>query len=88
MRVLPAEIPRHAANADVRCDPVRRVDDPARRSRADTARALGIDAVVQAGRAETPTIEAMAREHFTPEMLDRRTPDDRRQLVERFRADF
>ena len=32
--------------------------------------------------------EAMAKEHYTPEMLARRTPADRRQMVERIKADF
>ena len=30
--------------------------------------------------------EAMAKEHYTPEMLARRTPADRKQMVERFEA--
>lgn len=34
------------------------------------------------------TFEAMAREHFEPETLARRTPADRTQLVERVKADF
>ena len=34
------------------------------------------------------TFEAMAKEHYAPELLARRTPADRRQMVERIRADF
>jgi D-alanyl-D-alanine carboxypeptidase len=48
-----------------------------------------VDAFVAAltsGSAER--FEAMAREHFAPDAYARRTPDDRRQLVERLRADF
>ena len=32
--------------------------------------------------------EAMAKEHYTPEMLARRTPADRKQMLERIRGDF
>ena len=32
--------------------------------------------------------EAMANKHYTPETLARRTPAERRQMVERFKADF
>ena len=32
--------------------------------------------------------EAMAKEHYAPEQLARRTPADRKQMVERIRADF
>jgi D-alanyl-D-alanine carboxypeptidase len=34
------------------------------------------------------TFEAMAREHFQPEMLARRSAADRKQMVERIKADF
>ena len=32
--------------------------------------------------------EAMAKAHYMPELLARRTPDDRKQMVERIRGDF
>jgi D-alanyl-D-alanine carboxypeptidase len=34
------------------------------------------------------TFEAMAKEHYTPEMLARRTPAERSQMLERIRGDF
>jgi CubicO group peptidase (beta-lactamase class C family) len=48
-----------------------------------------IDAFVAAITSGDPArFEAMAREAFTPEMLARRTADDRRQMIERLKADF
>ena len=38
--------------------------------------------------ANPDAFEAMAKEHYTPEMLARRTPADRKQMVERIRGDF
>jgi CubicO group peptidase (beta-lactamase class C family) len=48
-----------------------------------------IDAFVHAVNAGTPdAFEAMAQANFTPEMLARRTPEDRRQMAARLKADF
>lgn len=48
-----------------------------------------IDAFVHAVNAGTPeAFEAMARANFTPEMLARRSVDDRRQMAARLNADF
>jgi D-alanyl-D-alanine carboxypeptidase len=48
-----------------------------------------IDAFFRAlSKGNADAFEAMAKEHFQPEMLARRTPADRRQMVERLRADF
>jgi len=37
---------------------------------------------------DADSFEAMAKEHFEPAMLARRTPADRKQMVERVKADF
>jgi D-alanyl-D-alanine carboxypeptidase len=55
--------------------------DPQARARIDA-----FVAALTSGSAEK--FEAMARELFTPDAYSRRTADDRRQLVERLRADF
>jgi D-alanyl-D-alanine carboxypeptidase len=48
-----------------------------------------VDAFFKALASGNPdTFEAMAKEHYAPELLARRTPADRKQMVERIRADF
>lgn len=48
-----------------------------------------VDAFFKALASGSPEdFEAMANEHFEPETLARRTPADRKQLVERMKADF
>ncbi|MBK5298789.1 MAG: beta-lactamase family protein [Vicinamibacteria bacterium] len=48
-----------------------------------------VDAFFKALASGAPdTFEAMAKEHYAPELLARRTPADRTQMVERIRADF
>lgn len=48
-----------------------------------------IDAFVQGVNAGTPeAFEAMAQANFTPEMLARRSADDRRRMAARLKADF
>ena len=48
-----------------------------------------VDAFFKALASGNPdTFEAMANEHYAPELLARRTPADRKQMVERIRADF
>jgi CubicO group peptidase (beta-lactamase class C family) len=48
-----------------------------------------IDAFVQGVNAGSPeAFEAMAQANFTPEMLARRSPEDRRQMAARLKADF
>jgi CubicO group peptidase (beta-lactamase class C family) len=48
-----------------------------------------IDAFFQAlASGDAAKYEAMAREHFGPDFLARRTPEERKQMVERVRADF
>jgi CubicO group peptidase (beta-lactamase class C family) len=62
------------------------------KGRADVMAGAGrqrIDAFFKAlSGGDADAFEAMAREHFQPEMLARRTPADRRQMVERLRGDF
>lgn len=59
---------------------------PATTTQAGTAR---IDAFFKALASGNPdAFEAMAKEHYVPELLARRTPADRKQMVERIRADF
>ena len=48
-----------------------------------------VDAFFKALASGNPdTFEAMAKEHYAPELLARRTPADRKQMVERIRGDF
>jgi CubicO group peptidase (beta-lactamase class C family) len=49
-------------------------------------RIQAVVAAIESGDAET--FEAAAHAHFTPETLARRTPADRRQMVERLKGDF
>src|SRR5690349_16469970 len=67
-----------------------------------TAVALGASSAAQGGAPETVAraffdalasgsaeqFESMARQHYAPQLLARRTADDRRQLLERIRTDF
>ena len=50
------------------------------------ARVQALVAAIESGDADR--FEAAVQAHFTPEALARRTPADRRQLVERLKADF
>jgi D-alanyl-D-alanine carboxypeptidase len=59
------------------------VESPASAAR---ARIQAVVAAIESGDADR--FEAAVQAHFTPEALARRTPADRRQLVERLKADF
>ena len=65
---------------------------PAGRSRVDVQAGVGkqrVEAFFKALASGNPdAFEAMAKEHYAPEQLARRTPADRKQMVERIRADF
>lgn len=65
---------------------------PAGKPRMDVQAGPGrqrIDAFFKAlSSGDADAFEAMAKEHFQPETLARRTPQDRKTLVERIRADF
>ncbi len=65
---------------------------PAASTQVDVQAGVGktrVDAFFKALASGNPdTFEAMAKEHYAPDLLARRTPADRKQMVERIRADF
>ena len=68
------------------------VTTPAGQARVDVQSGVGkqrIEAFFKALASGNPdAFEAMAKQHYAPEQLARRTPADRKQMVERIRADF
>jgi CubicO group peptidase (beta-lactamase class C family) len=62
---------------------------PAFAQRADPALRAHVEALVAALSSGSPAaFEAMAQEHFAPELLARRSADDRKALVEKVHGDF
>ena len=65
---------------------------PAASTQVDVQAGVGktrVDAFFKALASGNPdTFEAMAKEHYAPDLLARRTPADRKQMVERIRGDF
>ena len=65
---------------------------PAASTQVDVQAGVGktrVDAFFKAlASGNSDTFEAMAKEHYAPDLLARRTPADRKQMVERIRADF
>jgi CubicO group peptidase (beta-lactamase class C family) len=68
--------------------PIRAAGGPAAQGPDPQVRAH-VDAFARAlASLDAEAFEAMARDHFTPDLLARRTPESRKELVQRLKADF